>query len=46
VGGSWQVEMVAISYEYQKAAAQARKNGRPDWHIGLKTGYMQQNDAG
>ena len=42
IHGSWQVEMIAISYDYQKAAAQARKNRRLDWDIGLRTGYMKK----
>ena len=37
----WKAEMIAIPYEYHKAAAQARKNGRFDWEIGLRTGFMQ-----
>lgn len=40
--GCWQAEMIAIPYEYQKAAEQARKNGRLDWDIGLRTGYMKK----
>jgi hypothetical protein len=40
--GCWQVEMIAVPYEYHKAAEQARKNGRLDWDIGLRTGYMQK----
>lgn len=42
IHGSWQVEMIALSYDYQKAAAQARKNGRLDWDTGLRTGYMKK----
>jgi putative phosphoesterase len=37
----WQAEIIAISYEHQKAAEQARRNGRPDWEVGLQTGFMQ-----
>ena len=42
INGSWKAEMIAIPYEYQKAAAQACKNGRLDWDIGLRTGYMRK----
>lgn len=42
IHGSWQAEMIAIPYEYQKAAEQARKNGRLDWDVGLRTGYMKK----
>ena len=35
------VKIIAVSYDYQKAADQAQKNGRSDWAIGLKTGYME-----
>jgi predicted phosphodiesterase len=41
VNGCWQAETIAIPYEYQKAAAQARKNGRLDWEIGIQTGFVQ-----
>jgi len=38
--GHWQAELMAITYDHQKAAEQARKNGRPDWEIGILTGFM------
>ncbi|MFN8485985.1 MAG: metallophosphoesterase family protein [Caldilineaceae bacterium] len=37
----WQVELIAVPYDYHSAAAQARRNGRLDWEVGLRTGYMQ-----
>lgn len=37
---SWIPEMIAVSYDHQKAADQARKNSRPDWEIGIRTGFM------
>ncbi|MAT41404.1 MAG: YfcE family phosphodiesterase [Anaerolineaceae bacterium] len=40
--GNWQAEIIAVSYDYQQAAEQARKNGRPDWEYGLLTGFMPQ----
>jgi putative phosphoesterase len=39
--GQWNVEFILVPYEYQKAAEQARKNGRLDWEIALQSGYMQ-----
>ena len=41
VNGGWHVEMVALPYEHQKAAAQAHGNGRIDWEIGIRTGFMR-----
>jgi predicted phosphodiesterase len=38
----WAVELIAVPYEHQKAADQARKNNRPDWEIGLRTGFMHK----
>jgi len=40
--GSWLPEMITISYNYQKAAEQARKNGRLDWEVGIQSGFMPQ----
>jgi hypothetical protein len=37
----WLVELIAVSYDHHKAAAQASKNGRPDWAIGLQTGVLK-----
>lgn len=39
--GHWDPEMIAVAYDHHKAADQARKNGRPDWEIGLRTGFMR-----
>jgi len=41
VDGRWTVEWIAIPYDFQQAADQARKNNRPDWEIALRTGFMQ-----
>jgi putative phosphoesterase len=38
--GEWLPEIIAVSYDHQKAAEQARKNGRPDWEMGIQTGFM------
>jgi predicted phosphodiesterase len=37
---SLRVEIVALEYDFPRAAEQARKNGRLDWEVGLKTGFM------
>ncbi len=36
----WQVLLVAVPYDYPAAVEQARWNARPDWALGLSTGYM------
>jgi putative phosphoesterase len=40
--GNWRVEIIAVPYDFKQAAAQAAKNDRPDWAIGLLTGTMQK----
>ncbi len=44
--GTWQAELIAVPYDYQQAAAQAGKNGRPDWEYCLQTGRMPRAKAG
>lgn len=44
--GGWKVENVAVPYDYEKAAAQAAKNHRPDWEIALRTGYIKIEAGG
>lgn len=34
----WAVSLVAVPYDWQKAAAKARENGRPDWAEWLESG--------
>ncbi len=41
INGAWQVELVALPYDHPSAAERARQNGRPDWEIALRTGFMQ-----
>ena len=36
----WQVEHIAVPYDWDGAAALALRNGRPDWAHALKTGRM------
>ena len=35
----WQVEDVAVSYDWESAAIEAQNNGRPDWAKWLRTGW-------
>jgi putative phosphoesterase len=37
----WKTEIVLIPYDYELAARQAHKNNRPDYEIGLRTGFMR-----
>jgi len=43
--GHWQLEEIVLPYDHRQAADQARKNGRPDWELGLLTGFMQPGKA-
>jgi len=36
----WQAEIILVAYDHQLAVEQARKNKRPDYEIGLSTGFM------
>ena len=45
LNGNWQAEMIAVPYDYQQAAKQARKNDRLDWEYGIQTGYMPGTKA-
>jgi len=36
----WAVEQLAIPYDWTAAAELARRNGRPDWEVALRTGRM------
>ncbi len=36
----WKTEIVLIPYDHELAARQAHKNKRPDYEIGLRTGFM------
>lgn len=37
----WSIELIALSYDHNKAAKRARENDRADWEIGLQTGFMK-----
>lgn len=34
------IELVAVSYDHERAAAQAERNGRMDWAVPLRTGFV------
>jgi len=36
----WQVELVAVAYDWRAAARLAARNGRADWEVALRTGRM------
>ena len=40
--GAWQVELIALEYDHPHAADQARQNGRPEWEIALRTGFIEK----
>ncbi|MHB8089924.1 MAG: metallophosphoesterase family protein, partial [Anaerolineaceae bacterium] len=37
----WKTEIVLLPYDHELAASQAHKNKRPDYEIGLRTGFMR-----
>ncbi len=39
--GRWQVDLIAVDYDWSAAAAQARRNGAADWADWLQTGWAQ-----
>ncbi|MCB8820318.1 metallophosphoesterase family protein [Microvirga rosea] len=39
--GAIAVDLIAVSYAHDEAAARADANGRPDWSYGLRTGLMK-----
>jgi predicted phosphodiesterase len=39
--GQWAVEMIAIAYDWDRAAKRAAANGRPEWAMALATGRMR-----
>lgn len=40
IEGKWTAEIIAVNYDFKKAAQQAAANGRPDWEAGLLKGYL------
>ena len=39
-GAELEIELVAVEYDHERAAAQAEKNGRMDWAVPLRTGLV------
>ena len=38
--GRWSVELRNVAYDWESAAAQADRNGRPDWADALRSGRV------
>ena len=38
--GNWQAMLAAVPYDFEPMAKLAETNGRPDWAVALRTGYM------
>lgn len=41
----WQVELRSVDYDFEAAAQQAERNGRPDWADALRTGRVGRLEA-
>jgi predicted phosphodiesterase len=41
----WQVELRRVDYDFEAAAVQAERNGRPDWADALRTGRVGRLEA-
>ncbi|MCR2807622.1 metallophosphoesterase family protein [Paenibacillus soyae] len=41
-GGSWRIEHIQVPYDYELAAAQADRNGRPDYSYPLRSGRVKR----
>jgi predicted phosphodiesterase len=37
----WRIVLRAVPYDHDRAADQARRNGRRDWEVALRTGFMR-----
>lgn len=44
-GTRWRVELRSVPYDHERAAAQAARNGRPDWAHALATGWALRPPA-
>jgi putative phosphoesterase len=42
----WQVEHIAVPYDWHAASARAERNGRPDWAYALMSGRMPADSPG
>lgn len=38
-GSGWNVALIAVTYDWEQAAAQARRNGAHDWALWLQSGW-------
>lgn len=36
----WKASLISVTYDFEPMAKLALRNGRPDWEIALRTGYM------
>lgn len=39
--GAWTVDLIAVAYDWARAAERARENGRPEWAMALSTGRVR-----
>jgi predicted phosphodiesterase len=39
--GTWAVELIALTYDWDRAATRAQANGRPEWAMALATGRVR-----
>jgi predicted phosphodiesterase len=39
-GGQWHAQIHPVPYDFESMAMLARRNGRPDWEVALRTGTM------
>ena len=39
--GTWSVDLIAVTYDWNAASARAAANGRPEWARALATGYVR-----
>lgn len=40
VGGAWRAGLYTVPYDHESMARLASERGRPEWALGLRTGYM------
>ena len=43
--GGWQADLRGVDYDFETAARQAERNGRPDWADALRTGRVGRFEA-
>lgn len=44
-GSSWRVALRSVPYDWEAAAQQAERNGRPDWADALRTGRVGRRES-